>query len=87
MKQKIAFAFLMGIITTGLVSFTVVFVNLGFTENFLKIFLKSWAIAYVIVIPVILIVAPQIERLDDFLFSGKNAARGEFIQEFADLEK
>jgi len=41
MKRKIAFAFLMGIITTGLISFTVVSVNLGFAENFLKIWLKS----------------------------------------------
>ncbi|MET0753893.1 MAG: DUF2798 domain-containing protein [Pyrinomonadaceae bacterium] len=71
MKQKIAFACLMGIVTTGLISFTVVFVNLGFAEHFLKIWLKSWAIAYLIAIPVILIAAPQIERFVGFLFSKK----------------
>jgi len=73
MKRKIAFAFLMGIITTGLISFTVVSVNLGFAENFLKIWLKSWAIAYLIVIPVILVIAPQIDRLVSFLFKEKTA--------------
>ena len=73
MKQKIAFALLMGIVTTGLISFTVVSVNLGFVENFLSIWLKSWALAYLIVVPVILIIAPQIERLVGFLFKEKTA--------------
>ncbi|HEX8250151.1 MAG TPA: DUF2798 domain-containing protein [Pyrinomonadaceae bacterium] len=72
MKQKITFALLMGIVTTGLVSFTVIFANLGLAENFLKIWLKSWAIAYLIVIPAILIIAPQIERLVGFLFDKKS---------------
>lgn len=71
MRQKIAFAFLMGIVTTGLVSLTVVAVNIGLAENFLKIWLKSWAVAYLIVIPVILVIAPQIERLVGFLFNEK----------------
>lgn len=73
MKQKIAFALLMGIVTTGLISFTVVSVNLGFVENFLRIWLKSWAIAYLIVVPVILTIAPQIERLVGLLFKEKTA--------------
>lgn len=72
MKQKIASAFLMGIVTTGLISCTVVFVNLGFTETFLKTWLKSWAIAHLLVIAVILVVAPQIERLVSFLFKEKS---------------
>jgi integral membrane sensor domain MASE1 len=71
MKQKIAFAFLMGIVTTALISFTVVAVNLGLVENFLRIWLKSWAIAYLIVVPLIIIIAPQIERLVGFLFKEK----------------
>jgi hypothetical protein len=73
MKQKIAFALLMGIVTTGLISFTVVAVNLGFVENFLSIWLKSWALAYLIAVPVILIIAPPIERLVGFLFKEKTA--------------
>lgn len=65
----------MGIITTGLISFTVVSVNLGFTQNFLKTWLSSWMMAYLIVVPVILIVAPQIERLVSFLFTERAAVR------------
>jgi hypothetical protein len=67
-KPKIVFAFLMGIVTTGLVSFTVVLVNLGLTEAFWQIWLKSWAVAYFVIVPIILIVSPVIERFVGFLF-------------------
>ena len=72
-KQKIVFAFLMGIVTTGLISFTVVLVNLGLTVTFWQIWLKSWSLAYLIVVPVILIVAPLIERFVDYLFRERAA--------------
>lgn len=68
MKQKIAFALIMGIITTAIISFTLIYLNIGFTEKFLKIFLKSWAIAYVMVIPVILIIGPMIQKIVDKVF-------------------
>lgn len=50
-KQKIAFAFLMGIVTTGMVSFTVVLVNLGFTEGFLGVWVRSWSVAFLVIVP------------------------------------
>ena len=74
-KHKIAFAFLMGIVTTGLVSFTVVLANLGFTETFWQIWLKSWSMAYLVIVPVILIVSPLMERFVSFLFKEKAAFR------------
>lgn len=73
-KRKIVFAFLMGTITTGIVSFTVVTINLGMTETFWRIWLKSWSLAFLLVVPVILIVSPAVARFVDFLF-GENAAR------------
>lgn len=68
MKQKIAFALIMGSITTGIISFTLITLNIGFSEKFLKIWLKSWSIAYLIVIPVILILAPIIQKWVDKMF-------------------
>ncbi len=65
MKRKIVFASIMGGITTGIISFTLIALNIGFDERFLKIWLKSWATAYVIVIPVILIVAPRVQKWVD----------------------
>jgi hypothetical protein len=67
MKNKIIFALLMGIVTTGIISFTLISVNIGYTERFLKIWLRSWGIAYLVVIPAILIIGPRIQKLVDKL--------------------
>lgn len=65
MKQKIAFAMIMGVITTGIISFSLISINLGFTDNFLKVWVKSWGMAYVIVIPAILIIGPRVQKVID----------------------
>ncbi len=63
MKQKVVFALLMGIITTGIVSFTLLGINRGFAPGFAWAWLRSWAIAYVVVIPVILTFSPLVQRV------------------------
>jgi len=76
MKQKIAFAMIMGIITTGIISFTLISLNIGFVTNFLVIWLKSWSMAYFLVIPVILLVGPRVQKLVETIF--KEAVAQEF---------
>jgi hypothetical protein len=76
MKQKIAFALIMGVLTTGVISFILIAVNLGFTSEFLATWLRSWAMAYVVVIPFILVVAPRVQRLVDKLFAQDSALNG-----------
>lgn len=71
MKQKIAFALTMGIITTGLISFVLILLNIGFSDKFLKIWLKSWGLSYLIVIPTILIIGPIVQKCIDKIFSTK----------------
>lgn len=68
MKQKIAFALIMGIVTTGIISFTLISVNIGFVERFLSIWLRSWLMAYVIAIPAILLIGPRVEKLVNYMF-------------------
>lgn len=63
MKQKIVFALLMGIITTGIISFSLISINVGFSDRFLSIWLRSWISAYVIVIPAILLIGPRVQQL------------------------
>ncbi|TCI91805.1 DUF2798 domain-containing protein [Tenacibaculum sp. M341] len=58
----------MGIITTGIISFSLISINLGFNDQFLQVWLKSWLLAYVFVIPAILFIAPLIEKFVDSLF-------------------
>lgn len=72
MKRKIAFALLMGVVTTGIISFTLLALNLGFATGSVGTWLRSWAIAYVIVIPAILLIGPRLQaRIDRVI--GKEA--------------
>jgi hypothetical protein len=65
LKRKIAFALLMGIVTTGIISFAILALNLGFSETFAVVWLRSWGIAYVIVVPAILLIGPALQaRID-----------------------
>ncbi|MDQ4141848.1 MAG: DUF2798 domain-containing protein [Bacteroidota bacterium] len=68
MKQKVAFAFMMGIVTTGLVSFTIISINIGFTLNFLQTWFKSWLIGYFVAIPAILFIGPRVQWLVNRMF-------------------
>lgn len=63
LKQRIAFALLMGVVTTGMMSFVLVAFNVGFRENFLVLWLRSWGLGYVLVIPAILLIGPKVQAL------------------------
>ena len=65
LKRKLAFALLMGVKTTGLISFSLLAINLGFSEDFLSIWLRSWGIGYAIAVPSILLVGPRLQALID----------------------
>jgi hypothetical protein len=71
MKQKIAFALTMGVITTGIISFTLISINIGFAPNFAGVWFRSWMTAYVIVIPVILVVGPMVQNFVNNIFKEK----------------
>ncbi|GGN00209.1 hypothetical protein GCM10010967_37990 [Dyadobacter beijingensis] len=68
MRERITFAMIMGIITTGIISFTLISVNIGFVANFLVIWLKSWSMSYLIVIPAILLIGPRVQKVVDEMF-------------------
>ncbi|WP_293970171.1 DUF2798 domain-containing protein [Sphingopyxis sp.] len=59
----------MGIVTTGIISFTLIAINLGFSGSFVATWLRSWATAYVIVIPIILLVSPRLQAQVDRVLS------------------
>jgi hypothetical protein len=66
-KRKIAFTLLMGIVTTGIISFVLLALNLGFSNEFALAWLRSWAIGYVVVIPAILLLGPRLRAQVDRL--------------------
>ena len=65
LKRRVAFALSMGVITTGIISFSLISLNVGFSERFASVWLRSWALAYVLVIPAILTIGPWLQaRID-----------------------
>jgi len=68
MKQKITFALIMGVITTGIISFSLIAINLGFSDRFFKVWLKSWLLSYLIVVPAIIIIGPLVQKLIDRIY-------------------
>lgn len=61
MKKRLAFAFIMALITTSVISFTIIAVNVGFVRNFMMIWLRSWLLAYVLAFSATLFLAPRIQ--------------------------
>jgi hypothetical protein len=62
LQQRIAFALLMGVITTGVISFAVILRTFGYKEDFALLWLRAWGLGYAVVIPLLLIVAPTVQR-------------------------
>lgn len=67
LKQRIAFALAMGLLTTGIVSFVLLALNIGFANGFLAKWLRAWGMGYVIVIPSILLIGPRVRAQVDRL--------------------
>jgi hypothetical protein len=60
MKHKFIFALIMGMITTGLVSFTLTSYHVGFGTRFLGRWLTSWSIAIAPALFSILFISPKV---------------------------
>ncbi|QGX40205.1 DUF2798 domain-containing protein [Permianibacter aggregans] len=65
LKRRITFALMMGVVTTGIISFVLIALNLGFNTQFVLTWLRSWSVAYVLVIPAILLIGPRLQAQID----------------------
>jgi hypothetical protein len=64
MKKKLAAVLLIGIFTTGIISLALMIVNTNYTGiQLVNVWLKSWGIAYIIVIPCILVISPLVDKI------------------------
>jgi hypothetical protein len=61
--SEIKFAYTMSFITTFFVSLVIVSVNLGFTNRFFLVWMRSWLIAFVMVVFAILFIAPLVRQM------------------------
>ena len=68
LKRKIAFALSMGIVTTGIVSFVLIALNVGFSTKFALVWLRSWVVGYALAIPAILLIGPRLQAQVNRIF-------------------
>ena len=61
--KRIVFVVIMAMITTSLISFTIIAVNLGFSKNFLATWLQSWGIAYCMAVLAMLFIGPKVQSI------------------------
>jgi hypothetical protein len=71
MKKRIVFALVMSLITTIVISFTIIAVNIGFVNNFLLIWFRSWCLSYSLAVLATLFVAPKVQSFVDNLLKRK----------------
>jgi hypothetical protein len=69
MKQRITFALIMGAITTALISFTLIAINVGFVPHFLFIWLRSWSVSYALAVTAMIFIAPRVQSLVAYLLN------------------
>lgn len=62
MIAKVKIAILTAFTVTSYMSFILVLVNIGFTNNFILIWLRSWFTAFIIATPSLLFIAPIIKK-------------------------
>ena len=53
----------MGLITTSIISFVLIAINVGFNEKFVTYWLRSWLVSYLLVVPSMLFIAPKVQNL------------------------
>jgi len=61
-KQMLVFLSLMILIMTLVVSFIGTYMNFGFDNSFVSLWLKAWGIAFISALPVALLLAPVIKK-------------------------
>lgn len=77
--QKIVFSFFMSFLMSGIISMVISIANMGFVSNIINIWLSSWAFAFSIAFPAIIIVSPFVHKLvslvvkDDCVTSNKQS--------------
>ena len=62
-KFHLVFSLIMGATMIFLMTFVITLVNVGYSETFLSTWMKAFAIAYVVGVPVIFFLAPVARKL------------------------
>ena len=74
MKHKLLFTLIMGMITTGMISFVLIAINAGFNGKFLLHWLRSWILSYMLAVSSSLFIAPGVQELVNRLAKKRSKA-------------
>lgn len=61
--QPLLFAFFMALFMSFWMSAVISFINVGWIENFVYIWLHAWWIAFVVAFPSVIFVAPMVRKV------------------------
>ena len=62
LKSTLKFASVTAFVVTSYITFTLVAVNIGFVNNFISLWLRSWLIAFLLAVPSLLFITPFIRE-------------------------
>lgn len=62
-KFHLVFSLIMGAMMIFLMTLVITFINVGLIDNFLRLWMKAFGIAYVVGVPVIFFLAPVARKL------------------------
>ncbi len=60
--ETVLFAFVNGAFMSGFMSFVITFLNIGFVDNFIFLWLGAYWKAFLVAFPIILLVTPRIRK-------------------------
>ncbi|MGY5797504.1 DUF2798 domain-containing protein [Rheinheimera faecalis] len=63
------FSFFMSLLMSGVMSFCITALNLGWVTDLLLLWLKAWSAAFVIAFPTIVLVTPLVRKLVSLVIS------------------
>jgi hypothetical protein len=67
--ESILFALVNGAFMSGFMSFVITFLNIGFVDNFISLWLGAYWKAFLVAFPIILLVTPRIRKAVSSLIS------------------
>jgi predicted membrane channel-forming protein YqfA (hemolysin III family) len=62
-KFHLVFSLIMGAMMIFLMTMVITFINVGLTEDFFRLWMKAFGVAYVVGVPVIFFLAPVARKL------------------------
>lgn len=65
--KKIVFPVIMAFFMSCIMSFVITLFNLGFVDELITIWLRSWLFAFIVALPTIIVISPIVHKITERL--------------------